>query len=532
MKYIIYCIIEGEINMFLNVGSVIKDDNENIYFLDSIIGQGGFGCVFKAHRKKDGAIFAVKTTLPSFDNIESSLSFQNEICLATKVIHENVIKYEFVHDGSLFPEYPPYIIMEYADGGTLGALIKRRKDSSELFNNNELTNIYIQLVNGMRSINNILVHRDVKPDNILICGDTLKITDFGLSKVAAECTRTLTFKGGGTPLYMSPEAWDYSKNTIQMDIYSMGIVFYELATLKYPYESIPRTYEECKDMHLYSTIVNLSVNNHNLSPSLVSLINRMLEKSSKRRFSSWEEILSILHSQSDQEARIDKLVSLVIKQKNDDDIERQKREADMEKQKKENCDFVKLVHSQYMQTIINPIADFADKVNIKYAGNEKLTYPKNQYFVETRPYFSWKLNIPPHNSIIINFEAILKENFTREISYNGLYGGNVKRIENYIPQYEKKDILGWGEIRNALGHGYNILLVENGDIYGDWLLMKNHNNISNLNMVAYRQEPFAFALSELVDEIDKVQLTHLYSAEFLELTDECLLNVIQILLND
>ena len=512
--------------MILNIGSTVKDNNENIYILDAIIGQGGFGCVFKAHREKDGDIFAVKTTLPTFGDHESSLSFQNEICLAVEVNDENVIKYEFVHDGSLFPEYPPYIIMEYADGGTLSALIKQKRDSGKLFSNDELTSMYRQLVNGIREVNNILVHRDIKPDNILICGDTLKITDFGLSKVVAECTRTLSFKGAGTPLYMSPEAWDYRKNTIQMDIYSMGIVFYELATLQYPYSSLPNTYEECKDMHLYSPIVSLDMKNHNLSPSLVSLINRMLEKSTKRRFSSWEEIVVLIDSQSSLESIVDKFVSFAITQKNAEDIERQKKEAEIEKKNKEKIDFIKHVHSQYTQMIIKPIVEFADKMNTKYAGNNKLTYPQNQYFDESKPNFFWKLNIPPNNSITINFEAILKENFTRQILVDRIYGGNTKRIENYIPQYKKKDILGWGEIKNNAGYGYNIILLESGDIYGDWLLMQNHNNLSIMQRTEYREEPFAFTLSELVEEIDNVQITHLYRADFLDLTDEVLLNLI------
>lgn len=515
--------------MILNTGSTVKDNNDNIFLLDTIIGQGGFGCVFKAYRQKDGAIFAVKTTLPSFGDVESSLSFQNEINLATKINDDNVIKYEFVHDGTLFPEYPPYIIMEYADGGTLNTFIKQKRDRNELLTNEELTNIYKQLVNGMRKVNDILIHRDIKPDNILICGDTFKITDFGLSKIVAECTRTFSFKGGGTPLYMSPEAWDYSKNTIQMDIYSMGIVFYELATLKYPYDSLPKTYEECRNMHLYSSITSLGMHNHMLSPSLVSLVNRMLEKSCKRRFSSWEEIAGLIDSQSNPESSIDKLVSFAISKKNTEDLERQKKEAEIEKNKKEKRDFVKLVHSQYMQMIIKPIVEFAEKVNNDYAGKDKFTYPENQYFDENQPVFCWKLNIPPNNSITINFEAILKENFTHQIFVDRIFGGNTKRSENYIPQYNKKDILGWGQIKNASGDGYNIILLESGDIYGDWILMKNKNNFS-FGTNKYRQEPFSFDLDELKEEIDLVQVTHIYSADFIELTDEIWIEVIHNLL--
>lgn len=83
----------------------------------------------------------------------------------------------------------------------------------------------------MIAINAELVHRDIKPENILVSNDVLKISDFGLAKIASESTRTMSFKGYGTIPYIAPEAWNSDKNTIQMDIYSMGIVFYELATL-------------------------------------------------------------------------------------------------------------------------------------------------------------------------------------------------------------------------------------------------------------------------------------------------------------
>lgn len=514
--------------MILNVGSSVKDNKNNLYILDKIIGQGGFGYVFKAHRESDNAIFAIKTTLPSFGESASMSAFKNEIQSALKLVGDNIIRYEYVNNGDDFPEYPPYIIMEYADGGTLRDMLERKRLTGTPYSSEELISIFKQLSQGMKQINSSLVHRDIKPENILICGDMLKISDFGLSKVAVESTRTMSFKGAGTPLYMAPEAWDLSKNTIQMDIYSMGLIFYELATLQYPYSPIPTTTEGCKSTHLYSAIVSPSKLNPGLSPSLTSLIHRMLEKSIKRRFLNWDEIINVLDTQATPYSAVDKIVAMAVSVKNAEDAKRQEQEATLMRQKKEKEDFLKLVYSQFEQTIITPIVEFAEKVNLQYAGKDKLTFPTNQYFDFTTPTFFWKLTIPPNNNVTINMQAILKENFVREVYVNRVFGENKTRKENYIPQYKGTNILAWGEIVNKSGFGFNILLLDSGDIYGDWIIMNNKNNFS-LGTNKVRNEPFAFSLRELPTEIDNVQITHLYRADFNEFTENEFLQLIQLL---
>lgn len=499
--------------MLLNIGMKVYDNKGNTYILDEIVGQGGFGYVFKAHRETDGIVFAVKTTFPAFSSPNSELSFKNEMRTATKVSGSNVIRYEYVHDGDGFPELPPYIIMEYANGGTLASVIEKKQQTGSFYTNDELISLFRQLATGMSQVNTCLVHRDIKPDNILLCDDTFKISDFGLSKIAAEGTRTLSFKGAGTPLYMAPEAWDLSKNTIQMDIYSMGIVFYEIATFHYPYAQSPSTIDECKDMHLYSSFINPTKINPALSPSLVSLINRMLEKSSKRRFETWDDVFKLLDVQTSPVSAIDKMVATAVAAKNAEDVARQQREAELKRRAKEKEDYLKLVYSQYEQTILAPIIEFTEKINLQYAGKDKLTFPENQYASSGQSKFFWKLNIPPDNAVTINFEAILKENFTREVYVDRVFGGNSTRRENYIPRYKGANILGWGEITNQFGYGFNVLLLDSGDIYGDWIIMNNKNNFSHATN-KFRPEPFAFSLQELPHEIGLVQITHLYSADF------------------
>ncbi len=458
------------------------------------------------------------------------MAFKNEIQAALKVRGNNVIHYEYVHSGEEYPELPPYVIMEYADNGTLREVIEQRKKIKTFYSTEELFGIFRQLANGMNDINSLLVHRDIKPENILLCGSVLKISDFGLSKVAVEKTRTITFKGSGTPLYMSPEAWDFSKNTIQMDIYSMGIIFYELAALEYPYSPLPRTQEEAKDLHLYSAIQNLSNFNHKLDPKIVSIINRMLEKVPKKRFKSWTEIIQSLEQTSDLDSSLDNVVAMAVATKNSYDLQRQRQESELRKKEKQKDDFCKLVRSQFDNTIISILQKYVDKMNMGYAGVDKAQLRYNGDIISRQNFISCKLVALKGKYVDINIEIVLKENHVRKVPIDRFWNdGQQYRQEEYIPQYRGKNIMAFGEISNSKGLGYNLLLVDSGEIYGDWLIMENKNNLSHMSQEKYRNEPFAFDIEELPYEIERVQGTHLYTSDFKEYSDDKFIGIINML---
>jgi len=182
---------------YIVTGSSIYDNNKDEYEVLEPIGSGGFGIVFKLKRKKDSAIFALKTLQVGFSQKEYIDSFRHEGESAITIRNENVLQYLFFHDGSLFPEFPFYIIMEFADEGSLLELLQKQK-SNGFFSNEEIKAFFNQLINGMNAINEKVIHRDLKPANILISQGKLKISDFGLSKISEDDTRTSTFKGSGT----------------------------------------------------------------------------------------------------------------------------------------------------------------------------------------------------------------------------------------------------------------------------------------------------------------------------------------------
>ena len=493
--------------MIITVGSEIKDDKGNLYVLTDILGSGGFGYVYKACRKNDGIFFAVKTLQNTFSSEDMYLSFQKETNQSKLIQSENVIKYIFIHDGTQFSELPPYIIMEYTDGGTLRDLID--KQNGNFFDNNKLIGMFIQLAKGMQAISMQLIHRDIKPENILNFGEVLKITDFGLSKIVGESTKTMSFKNAGTPLYIAPEAWNNDKNTVQMDIYSMGIVFYELATLSYPY-SFPEKndYIEYKNMHLYNGVQN-PVNINNALPSyIVSVIIKMLEKSTRNRFKSWDEIIKAIESKPLIEDDISKYVNRAITLQNAEELRKQKEKAEKERKKQEKSDSIDFAYSQFANVVVFLIQEFADRFNSQYPGNPKICireYCPNEY---NHHRFRTDIVMPSKKEIRISGEIIFEENFKKEVALNPIFYPGRTKIVNYTPQYENRNIVLWCQIEDSNKIGFNLLLVENSDdMYGEWIILENYT--SGLSRER-RPSPFGFNLSELPKEICNLHTMHIY----------------------
>lgn len=516
--------------ILLNIGSKIYDNKDNEYELISIIGRGGFGCVFQAVRKSDNKYFAVKSMLPSFAGGDDQYMFENEIDAASKICGENIIKYEFVNDGKTLPDYPPYIIMEYAKNGTLKNLIANR--DKQFFSNDQIISMFKQLANGMQIINQKLVHRDVKPENILVDGNTLKITDFGLSKIVTETTRTNTFKGWGTYLYMSPEAWTFAPNTIQMDIYSMGIVFFEIASLQYPYNSKMDTIEECKRVHLTSGIKNLHSLNPNLSPSIVSVVNKMLEKSEKRRFKNWEEIITYLDKNENKSNELSNIVNSLIISKTEADIKKQRETEEYQKKMQEEKEFYDLVKSQFINDILTPINNMIDTYNATCADNDKFTFIKACQSNSPKFYYEFKTQFKERIILAlwaIREKSLQKEEFNTWALADGyredIFGPRTYTV-NYTLEYNKKPVIGLVSIYSEDTRlGINLMLVKYSGLYGDWYIVTGHNNLSFFTGNC-RQEPFAFDLDELPKQIDQSQSMGAYNIDIQPFKEELFLKAL------
>lgn len=203
------------------------------YEILQVLGQGGFGVVFKAFDTKLRRSVAIKVIEPALASTSPARKrFLREARAAAAIRHGNVVQIYSVHEDPL-----PYLVMELINGQTL----QQRSDASGPMLLDELLCIGQQIASGLSAAHKKdLLHRDIKPDNILIeLGSDLKvkITDFGLARTVDDASITRSGSIAGTPLYMSPEQAMEQSVDQRSDLFSLGSVLYMLATGRPPFRA-------------------------------------------------------------------------------------------------------------------------------------------------------------------------------------------------------------------------------------------------------------------------------------------------------
>ncbi len=178
------------------IGQRITGPENETYVISDFLGRGAFGEVYRANGESTGAVVAVKLLpLGQLSDDTGRRALLNEIKAAQQINHPNVVRVLHVDEGSI-SDLGPYTCMEYVSGGTLARLLRVQSQATAEIPLGRVIEMMIDIAQGLRAINEKLVHRDIKPDNILIEGQTLKIGDFGISKFLDESARLHTFKGG------------------------------------------------------------------------------------------------------------------------------------------------------------------------------------------------------------------------------------------------------------------------------------------------------------------------------------------------
>ena len=202
------------------------------YEIQEIIGVGGMAVVYKAYDNVEDRIVAIKILKEEFVSNEEFLRrFKNESKAIAVLSHPNIVK---VYDVS-FGDLIQYIVMEYIEGITLKEFIERQgslrwKDA-----------VYFtcQILKGLQHAHDKgIVHRDIKPQNIMVLPDgTIKVTDFGIARFARSEQRTITDKAIGSVHYISPEQARGERTDEKTDIYSVGVMLYEMLTGQLPFQA-------------------------------------------------------------------------------------------------------------------------------------------------------------------------------------------------------------------------------------------------------------------------------------------------------
>ena len=270
----------------MKIGQIVKERYEIL----QVLGEGGMAFVYKARDTQLERFVAIKTLKPNYVNQETFVDrFKREAKTAANLNHPNIVQ---IFDWGI--EEEPYFVMEYIEGNTLTSIIAKNRTISL----SDILFIGAQVSSGLHAAHQKgLVHRDIKPGNIMITPDgKVKVTDFGIVSLQNE-ESDITKTGSilGTASYISPEQAQGKPVSIESDLYSLGTVLYELITGRAPFSGDSPISTATK--HLTEKPEKPSLYRRDLPKGVESAILRLLEKASYDRFKSAEDLRATLLQQ-------------------------------------------------------------------------------------------------------------------------------------------------------------------------------------------------------------------------------------------
>lgn len=273
----------------------------NRYEILEKIAEGGMSTIYKAYCKTLNRIVAVKVLKSEFSKDEEFLiKFNNEAKAIASLNHPNIINvYDVGQDEDI-----AYIVMEYVDGINLKQLIQKRGVLTE----KEALGIIKQISYALREAHkNNIIHRDIKPHNIMINKDNVvKVGDFGIAKATTSATINTFERVMGSVHYFSPEQARGGYIDERSDIYSLGVMLYELTIGKPPYDGDSPINVALR--HIHDSIEIPEKYKQILSISTQNMILKMSHKNMDKRYSSVQDIIKDIDSVQDGNGNIDYFV--------------------------------------------------------------------------------------------------------------------------------------------------------------------------------------------------------------------------------
>jgi len=254
------------------------------YQVIEIIGIGGMANVYKARDLLEEKTVAVKVLKDEFAASDEFLRrFKNESKAISLLSHPNIVE---VYDVS-FTEKVNYIVMEYIDGITLKEYIQ----GQHVLSWSDAVHFAVQILRALQHAHDRgIVHRDIKPQNIMLLSDgSLKVMDFGIARFARSGSRTITDKAIGSVHYISPEQAKGDETDAQADIYSTGVILFEMLTGQLPFEAESAVSVAIKQISDKPTLP--STLNPEIPEGLEEIILKAMQKDTSGRYRTASEML-------------------------------------------------------------------------------------------------------------------------------------------------------------------------------------------------------------------------------------------------
>jgi len=292
-----HCPSDGDRLKFLIALDAVLDER---YQLEKKIGQGGMGMVFKARHVFIKTQHAIKIIIPELVGNDPSLvaRFRQEAMASAAIRHPNTVS---VTDYGVLDGTMPYLVMEFIEGHSLHDILIQEKRLAPA----RAVEIMLAVCAGVAAAHRIgIVHRDLKPLNILVrpglpLGEAVKVLDFGLAKIKSgellgSFVAAQTQGMMGSPFYMAPEQWGDEDIDVRADIYSLGVILYQMLAGDVPFKgkSIP----SIMNMHLNAAPVPLSARDIEVPAVLEQAVQHALEKDPGKRPQTVDEFITELRA--------------------------------------------------------------------------------------------------------------------------------------------------------------------------------------------------------------------------------------------
>jgi serine/threonine protein kinase len=421
------------------------------------IGRGGFGIVYLA-KGNDNRDYALKTII-STTRSDAELSFKREVESTFDLSHNNLLSIIDYGSANINAAQVLFIASEYCPGGDYRDVFTKRGKNYPI---DSIIDEFKQILSGLGYLHTRIVHRDLKPENILVVGNVLKIADFGLAKFVDEATKTLTFKGSGTPQYMAPEIWRGQHATAAADLYAIGVMLFEALTGRPPFEAEDTI--ALRDLHLYEPAPRAKSLNSSVPDVIDGLVKKLLDKDPAGRYQTASEVLKILELKKAEEPD-PQVTRLAERIRSFHDGEEQKKIKDQRAMDAEHDELSRLRHKE--QEIVDMIDSEIEKLKIQLP----------EIRISSRPKPNGKEYTLGQRTLVIEYFQL--HDLFRSLKYQAmadtLYRHHVVHG-------------GFIEIRESGTdrEGWNIVLIrEPGNLYGVWHIIE-----TRINALVPRRAPF------------------------------------------